>query len=430
MMPHIAYVTGEYPRATDTFVQREVSELRKLGLEVTTVSIRRTSAEHHVGPEQKAEAANTHCLLPPNLITLLAAHAGALLRSPARYFASIREAWRTRQPGLKGTLYQTFYFAEAGLVVRILRRHDCDHLHNHFANSSCSVAMLASVMGGIPFSFTMHGPAIFFEPMLWRIDRKIARAKFVACISHFCRSQGMTFSPPEQWHKLRIVHCGVDLTQFESRNHKGRGTRLTYVGRLAAVKGLPVLLDALATLPEDVGLTVVGDGLDRKMLEQQTSDLGLDRRVEFVGYQSQSSVRDILAGTDVFVMASFAEGVPVVLMEAMAAGVPVVATRIAGVGELVEDGVGGFLVPPGDAASLSRKLAELIDDPALRQRIGLAGREKVAADFDIRREARWLYELLTEQAGPALRNETRLDPSDEPHSVSTTKMTPSSQTVS
>ena len=110
---------------------------------------------------------------------------------------------------------------------------------------------------------------------------------------------------------------------------------------------------------------------------------------------------DTLRDTDIFVLPSFAEGVPVVLMEAMAAEVPVVATRIAGIPELVEDGVSGRLVPPGDAEALGAALRSLLDDADLRARMGAAGRQKVTDDFDIRTEARRLSQLFRGHANGA-----------------------------
>ncbi len=76
--------------------------------------------------------------------------------------------------------YQLFYFAEAGVLADHLHAKGAVHLHNHFGNSSCSVAMIASEMSGIPYSYTMHGPAIFFEPMRGRIDLNHARAAFAS----------------------------------------------------------------------------------------------------------------------------------------------------------------------------------------------------------------------------------------------------------
>lgn len=398
---HIAYFTGTYPRATDTFIQREVVGLRDLGLEVFTFAVRRPGDDNIVGPEQVAERSQTHYLLPFNLGLLIKAHLGLLWGNPSRYFNSIKLAWVTSQPGLKGFLYQLIYFLEAGSLADRIAAQNITHLHNHIASSSCTVAMLAAELGGFSFSFTMHGPHIFFEPYRWRVDEKIKHAKFVACISHFCRSQGMIFSRPDQWDKLKIVHCGVDPSLFETVIHQGTGKRLLYVGRLAAEKGLPVLLESLTELTRtepDMVLTVVGDGADRALLEQQVSDLGLQNHVRFLGYQSQAAVREHLKNTDIFVLPSFAEGIPVVLMEAMAAGVAVVATQVAGVSELVHSGVNGYVVPPGDRQALSECISFLMKDADTRNRLGAAARTKVEQEFNALTEVEKLYQLFTGEA--------------------------------
>ena len=202
----IAYLTGIYPRATDTFIQREIAGLREKGVDVSTFSIRRPGDEQIVGIEQKTERDQTFYILPPNPIALLFSHILLLFSSPIRYFKALKLAWLTNQPGLRGTLYQLFYFAEAGLLAQQIRTKQIQHLHNHLGDSSCTVAMLAAELGGFTFSFTMHGPYIFFEPYRWRIDEKIKRSLFVICISHFCRSQGMLFAPTDTWNRLPGPH--------------------------------------------------------------------------------------------------------------------------------------------------------------------------------------------------------------------------------
>ena len=394
----IAYLTGEYPRATDTFIQREVAALRERGIEVFTFSIRRTGDEHIVGAEQQAERERTSYVLPVQPVALLRAHLNLLVSSPQRYLSALKLAWATHQPGIKGTFYQLFYFLEAGIVAQQIRQQQIQHLHNHFPDSSGTVAMLAAELGGFSFSFTMHGPYIFFEPMRWRLDEKLKRASFICCISDFCRSQGMIYAPMSKWNRMHIVHCGVEPALFEPVTHQQTGRRLLYTGRLAAVKGLPILLESLVTLKAnhpELLLTVVGDGADRQSLEQLTAQLGLANHVNFVGYQSQAKVRQYMQETDVFVLPSFAEGVPVSLMEALAAAVPVVTTQIAGVGELVENGVSGYLVPPGNAQLLAERIDRLLSDPALRTAFGAAGRVKVAEEFDIQQEAAWLCQIMT-----------------------------------
>lgn len=381
-LPKLAYLTGEYPRASDTFIQREVVALRALGHEVETCSIRTTGAEHLVGPEQREEHARTYKVLDAakNPLTLLRAHL-RWMRSPGRYFRALALAWRTAPKGIRGRLYNLIYFLEAGVLAAHLADAGVEHLHNHIAKASCTVAMLVNALSGLPYSFTMHGPDIFFEPHHWRIDEKAARATFVACISEFCRSQLMCFTDQAHWGRFHIVHCAVDPGRYTPSRHAGK--RLLFVGRLAAVKGVPVLLEALRGLDtEGWHLTVIGDGPDRAAIEAQARGLPVD----FLGYRSQAEVAQALSETDLFVLPSFAEGVPVVLMEAMASGVPVVATRIAGVPELVRDGTSGFLVPPGDATALRQAIAEALKDDAMRRAMGVEGRETVEADFNLAHE--------------------------------------------
>lgn len=403
MSAPIAYLTGQYPRATDTFIQREVAALRAQGHEVLTATIRATEAAHHVGPEQQAEFASTFQVMNTsrNPKRLIGAHLSAFAHNPKGWLKALALAWRTKPAGFKAGLWQLFYFLEAGVLARHLHASGVMHLHNHFADSSCTVAMLSSAMSGIPFSVTMHGPGIFFEPMHWRIDEKIARAAFVACISYFCRSQGMLFSNPKHWDKLKIVHCGIDPLQYEPCSNRPYGKRLLFVGRLDAVKGVPLLLESAKRLLVDhptLELTVVGDGPARAELEITAQTLGNAAR--FLGYQSQKEVARILTETDILVLPSFAEGVPVVLMEAMAAQLPVVTTQVGGVSELVEEGVSGFMCLPGDVDTLTARIETLLCNQELCAAMGIAGRRKVMTQFHGPQEAAWLGQLITgSQAG-------------------------------
>lgn len=396
----IAYLTGEYPRATDTFIQREIFALRAQGVEVETCSIRKTGIEHHVGPEQQKEYQNTFYVIAAakSPLHLIQCHLKALMRAPGRYFSALGLALKTRPAGLKGLVYQLFYFAEAAVLAEHLRQRKVRHLHNHIATATCTVAMLTSRISGIPFSFTIHGPDIFFEPKHWRIDAKIAEARFVACISDFCRSQCMIFSDPQHWKKLNIIHCGIDPEKYQATSTADPDRpHLVFVGRLAGVKGVPILLKALSRLEQDVpGLhaTLIGDGPERADLEDQAKRLRLDGVVHFAGYKSQSEVAEILTGADALVLPSFAEGVPVTLMEAMASSLPVLTTRVGGISELVADGVSGYLVPPGNVDALTERLRDLLSDPELRARMGQAGRAKVTSEFNQKTEAARLAQLI------------------------------------
>ncbi|WP_373635704.1 glycosyltransferase [Yoonia sp. SS1-5] len=394
----IAYLTGEYPKVSHTFIQREIASLRAHGAEVLTCTVRRANPKDVVD-DQLEEQANTFCILDAARAPqrLFGAHLSALKNAPGRWFSALRLAFRTRQPGLKALLYQMFYFAEAGVLARHLKSEGAVHLHNHFANSSGTVAMLTSEISGIPFSFTEHGPAIFFEPERWRIDEKVARAKYVVSISHFCRSQLMLFSDQSHWSKISIVHCGVLPDNYGRKPRDHFGKRILFVGRLDAVKGGPFLLEAFAAIKDkhpDATMTIVGDGVARGALEAQAKSLGVAETVTFAGYKTQAEVADLLEEADMLVLPSFAEGVPVVLMEAMASHIPVIGSRVAGISELVEDGVSGFLTQPGDVPTLTARLDQLLSDPALCQRMGQVGRRTVVDQYDIHKEAGWLLQVL------------------------------------
>ncbi|WP_349294638.1 glycosyltransferase family 4 protein (plasmid) [Thioclava sp. 'Guangxiensis'] len=401
----IAYLSGEYPKVSHTFIQREIEALRQQGWQVETCSVRRTSARDVVGEDQIREQAATFAIFDAirSPAKVLGAQIWALRRDARAWGRTLKLAWSTRPDGLKAALWQIFYFLEAAILARHLSARGVVHLHNHFANSSCSVAMLASGLSGIPFSLTMHGPAIFYEPRRWRIDEKIARASFVSCISHFCRAQAMYFSAPQHWSKLKIVHCGIFPALYApppTRDDTAAQTdrqEILFVGRLAAIKGVPLLVEAFARLADShpqARLSVIGDGPERAYCEALARDLGVGARVIFHGYQSAKAVARHMRQADLLVLASFAEGVPVTLMEAMGSGLPVIASRVAGVGELVEDGVSGFTIPAGDLDSLTDRLDRLLGDPALRAAMGVQGRAKVCAEFDLEHEAQWLGALL------------------------------------
>lgn len=397
MTKKIAYLTGEFPRPTDTWIQREISALKEAGSEVDTFAIRRPK-QAPVGEEQKTFLQNTTYVIELcKSIKFVTSHGKFKLKSPINYFKTLRLAFKTKRPGTRGAIYQFIYFLEAVVLADELKNRNIDHIHNHFGDASCTVAMLASKLAKIDFSFTLHGPGIFYEPHTWRLDEKINHAKFVACISFFCRSQAAVFADPKDIQKLEIIHCGIEPSKLKAAKHTKDRQQILFIARLAELKGIADLIEAIEKISDqytNLKLSIIGDGPERKRFEALVKKKELESIIEFKGYLSQSEVASHLSNSDVLVLPSYAEGVPVTLMEALGSGVPVIATQVGGVSELVEDQINGIIIRPGDTNQLAEALKTLIYNPELRNLYGQKGKEKVLADFNSELEAKKLQNLF------------------------------------
>jgi glycosyltransferase involved in cell wall biosynthesis len=132
-----------------------------------------------------------------------------------------------------------------------------------------------------------------------------------------------------------------------------------------------------------VHLRLAGDGPDRDWLERRAAELGILGSVEFVGWVDRARLRDLYDETDLFVLSSLAEGIPIVLMEAMAMQIPCVAPRIAGIPELIDDGVSGMLYTVADVQELTQKICALIRSPETSAQMGIRGRARVLQEYDM-----------------------------------------------
>jgi colanic acid/amylovoran biosynthesis glycosyltransferase len=269
-------------------------------------------------------------------------------------------------------------------------------VHSHF---SSTVALLLARVFPIPFSATIHGSAEFEDAAGFYLREKVARAQFVRAIGDYGASQLMRASDPEHWPKIEVVRLGVDTGIFTPRPASAdtQRTELLYVGSLAAPKGQLILIAALDRLIKEgrtqIHLRLVGDGPMRPHLEHMIAERNLTPHVTLEGACNQDRVLEFYREASLFVLPSFAEGVPVVLMEAMAMEIPCIATWIAGVPELIRHGIDGWLIPPGNEHEFAAAIAKLIGDPELRQRLGQAGRARVQEQYELQRNTEHLAEV-------------------------------------
>jgi glycosyltransferase involved in cell wall biosynthesis len=397
----VLYVVSLFPCWSETFIVREIQGLMERGADVRIVSLRHPS---EALVQSDARALLDWVSYPPRGLSAAAAALRELARAPGLQLGIVA-ALAARLAGRPKTLLKSLvaWWRTLSLAPRV-RDLAPDWIHAHWATYPSTAALVLSRGLGVPFSFTAHAHDIFVEDHL--LKEKLAAARFTVTISEFNKALLARRYGPESVDRVRVVHCGVRPEELPwSPGGDPGARRLLAVGRLDAIKGFAVLIDACGQL-RDAGVPfsceIVGEGELRAPLEERVRRLGLDERVRLSGALPQEEVRARLYGASVFVMPSMVapdgnmDGIPVALMEAMAAGVPVVSTTVSGIPEIVTDGSSGRLVPPGDDRALAQAIRGLLEDPVAGRRLATAARQTVEAHFDAAREASRLHDFVSQ----------------------------------
>ncbi|MBO9136787.1 glycosyltransferase [Rhizobium sp. B230/85] len=360
---NMIYLINQYPRPSHTFIKREIRQLENLGVTVSRVAIRR-SADQLVDVTDEEERERTVYLLD-SPVHLLWSVLFFLFTRPKNFVSAFSCAWKLYRQKHEMLPQHLFYFVEACSLARLARRRNASHIHAHFGTNPAAVALIASILGTIPYSFTIHGPDEFDQPLQLSLADKVKRAKFVAAISDYTKSQICRWTPHDHWKKIKVVRCGLDPEYFQIEPPKNSASTIFLsIGRLSAQKGQLLLLSAFKSVCEEnsgAELWIVGDGELRSEMESEIERLGLTASVKLLGWKSAPEIRDLIIGARCLVMSSFAEGLPVVIMESMALKTPVITTNIAGIAELVRDGRNGWLVPPGAEADLTIAMQDCLN---------------------------------------------------------------------
>jgi glycosyltransferase involved in cell wall biosynthesis len=311
-----------------------------------------------------------------------------------------------RLPGLSRELSPFRDLVATVHLARLIRRLRPDVLHTHTAKAGAvgrAAALLAGRRRPRVVVHTFHGHVLrgYFGTvgsLVFRaIETVLARSTdALVAVSPQVRDELVRFGVAPA-AKFAVVRLGIELEPRVACDEDQAAIRarigvspdrfvVGWFGRMTAVKRTDDLLDALTALRErgvDALLLLVGDGADRERLERLAHGRGLAKSVLFLGYQED--VARWYAACDAIVLTSASEGTPVTLIEALAARRPVVATRVGGVEDVVQDGVTGHLVRPGDTHALAERLALLAADPELRRRMGEAGRAQVLQRYAVER---------------------------------------------
>jgi colanic acid/amylovoran biosynthesis glycosyltransferase len=397
----IAYTMSRFPKISETFVLYEMQELQRAGLTVEVFPlVRERPAITHAEAEAFLAQVSHRGPLSGDV---RAAMAYWQRKAGARYTALWSEV-------LLGSLGSPKFFSrvpavlgQASWMAQQMEAHGIEHLHAHFATHPALAAYVIHRLTGIPYSITVHAHDLYVDRTF--LAPKLQAAERIITISQFNRDLIGRLYGGVIADKTRVIRCGVDLSVFQPRQYVQRNQpfSLLCVASLEDYKGHEYLVQACSLLRDqgvDFRCKLVGTGELRHTIEAQIDRYDLEPNIELCGPQPRAKVSQLMAEADVVVLPSVVtpsgkmEGIPVALMEAMACAVPVVATNISGIPELISDGRSGLLVPQRDSQALAMALARLANDPGLRQQLGQAGRKKIAAEYDLRRNALTLAELL------------------------------------
>lgn len=375
----IAYVTQRLPFGTgETFIVPEIEALLAAGHEVLIIP--RISRDPVMHDDVGALLPRTRTL--PRTLEIARAVTSEFASQPRRSLQAFRRLHRTRPR--HRTFSNAVATAQAMWLARVARAWGADHIHAHWAHLPATLAMGASAVSGIPWSFTAHRYDVVLNNLL---AEKLRSARFGRFIAQDMLDLARLLVPPDAIRRAVVLHMGVPVPPA-LKEAQARATPVVLCpAQLIPRKGHRYLIDAGARLNERgiaFELWLAGDGPTREALVRQVDARGLGNRVRMLKTVPHAELLQLYRErrVDCVVLPSLHEGISVALMEAMAHGVPVIATSTGGVPELLHDGA-GVLVPPADSVTLADGLERVLGSATLRAELGRAGRQRVEEEFDI-----------------------------------------------
>jgi glycosyltransferase involved in cell wall biosynthesis len=288
---------------------------------------------------------------------------------------SLAVAWRARRADV---VYATSMVGRASVGAALVRRPIVVKITS---DPAFERARRRGLVGGATADFQEGGGGPLATGLRLVRNWSVRRAAAVICPSEFIGQLAARWRGEERG-VIVLPNPAPDRAEAAAVELPAPRPALVFAGRLTAAKNLDVAVEAVERLP-DVSLVVVGDGEERAPLERAAGRAGVADRVRFLGARPRSEVLGLLAAADVAVLPSAWENFPHAAVEALAMGTPVVATRVGGVPEIVQDGVNGLLVEPGDATAFGAAVERLLADDELRERFRRAAApsvERFAAD--------------------------------------------------
>ena len=386
----IAYLVKGWPRLSETFILNEVIAIERRNIPLRIFSVKDPNNEPVHAKVDGVRARVTYISLGAHWKAALLANTRLLSRRPIPYLRTLLYA--ILQAVIHFRLVVVRRFLQAGYLGDIFLREPIAHLHAHFATSPAMVAFFVHRLLGIPYTFTAHAKDIYVSPQKL-LRAKIDAAGSVITCTEYNRQYLLSQFGPSLNRKLRCIHHGLDLSEFEFRPPQAQEIPLVLaVARLVEKKGLGHLLSAVDILRRRgrrIRVEIIGDGPLRRALETQLLGLGLEDSVKLMGAQPHEKVRLAYRRASIFVLpCTVAEngdrdGIPNVLLEAMASGVPVISTEVSGVPELIESERDGLLVSPNNPTLLADAMERVLASSEFGERLARSARAKIEAQFSL-----------------------------------------------
>jgi glycosyltransferase involved in cell wall biosynthesis len=395
--PVLAYILKGYPRISETFISNEILLLEELGFAMRLFSMRqpRESFSHASVSRIRARVDYLPTELLPDFLHLLIPNIFLAAKRPKAFHAALGTARRGLSPGSE--LATLKHLLQAGYLTNthLLPAGNVAQLHGHFAHSPTSVTMFASLLSGIPFSFTAHAKDIYTSDHD-KLRRKMANAVFVAT----CTKQNKEYLQALAPHCPTPIYCiyhGIDLNLFQRSGAAPATTdsffKILTVARLTEKKGLPTVYKALALL-RDTGIrfrhTLIGDGDDKEQILGLIASLGLAEHCRWLGTRTHEEVLEQYRRSDLFVLgceiakSGDRDGIPNVLVESLAMGVPALSTEVSAIPEILLNGDTGLTVPPSQPEAMAAAMRRILCDNTLRKHLIEGGKQLVRENFDNR----------------------------------------------
>jgi len=397
----ICFVLSQFPETHETFILREFIAFERAGLDFFIISLKKCR-DKIVHPQAKRFLDRTVYFDAKGAMSALGRFASSPVASSALLPRAAALACNSLSP-VKTLASMPFSL----WCAAVAKKNKASAIHSHWATFPTTVAMEASAITGIPFSFTAHAWDIFAGDGL--LAPKLARARFaISCTAYNVNVLKNITRAADG--RVYLAYHGLECKKMKAAHHAEgeHRLRLFSIGRLVEQKGFEYLIKALGGLKER-GLkfqsTIVGDGPLKEKLVGLVKKAGLIEDVAFAGTISFEEIKEHFSNSDCFVLPCVVarnndrDGIPNVILEAMAAGLPVVSTSVSGIPEAVKHNVTGILVQQRNAKALENALVEIAGDPQKRRQFGEAGKIAAARTFDLEVASKILIDIFRREYG-------------------------------